>query len=60
MMAQDDVIDVIMIAQDAYNRDISNIYLLASAEHIVSLTIWHHLFLEFWLVSTWIFALWSH
>ena len=26
--------------------------------HIVRLTIWHHLFLEFWLVKTWFFAHW--
>ena len=24
--------------------------------HIVSLAIWHHLFLELWLVDTWFFA----
>ena len=28
--------------------------------HTVPLTIWHHLFLEFWLVDTWIFAHWRH
>ena len=28
--------------------------------HIVRLTIWHHLFLEFWLVNTWFFAHWRH
>ena len=27
-------------------------------EHIVRLTIWHHLFLEFWLVNTWFSAHW--
>ena len=26
------------------------------SSYIVLLTIWHHLFLEFWLVSTWLFA----
>ena len=31
-----------------------------SNEHIVGLTIWHHLFLEFWSVSTWCFAHWRH
>ena len=28
--------------------------------HTVPLTIWHHLFLEVWLVDTWIFAHWRH
>ena len=28
--------------------------------HTVSLTIWHHQFLEFWLVDIWIFAHWRH
>ena len=28
--------------------------------HIVCLTIWHHLFLKFWLVNTWFFAHWRH
>ena len=28
--------------------------------HIVRLTIWHHLFLEFWLITTWFFAHWRH
>ena len=28
--------------------------------HTVPLTIWYHLFLEFWLVNTWIFAHWRH
>ena len=28
--------------------------------HIVRFTIWHHLFLEFWLVNIWFFAHWSH
>ena len=27
---------------------------------IVRPAIWHHLFLEFWLVSTWFFAHWRH
>ena len=29
-------------------------------QHIVCLTIWHHLFLVFWLVNTWFFAHWRH
>ena len=28
--------------------------------HIVCLTMRHHLFLEFWLVNTWLFADWRH
>ena len=28
--------------------------------HIVRLSIWHHLFLEFWLVHTWFFTHWRH
>ena len=28
--------------------------------HIVRLTMWHHLFLVFWLVDTWFFADWRH
>ena len=28
--------------------------------HTVRLTIWHHLFLKFWLVDTWFFAHWRH
>ena len=28
--------------------------------HIVRLTIWHDLFLKFWLVDTWFFAHWRH
>ena len=28
--------------------------------HIVRLTIWNHLFLEFWLVRTWFCARWCH
>ena len=28
--------------------------------HIVRLTIWHHLFLDFWLVNTSFFAYWRH
>ena len=28
--------------------------------HIVRLTMWHHLFLEFRLVNTWFFAHWRH
>ena len=28
--------------------------------HIVRLTIWHHLFLKFWLVHIWLFAHWRH
>ena len=42
---------------------ISNVYHTKrkiSALHTVPLTIWHHLFLEFWLVDTWIFAHWRH
>ena len=30
------------------------------ATHIVPLTIWHHLFLKFWLVDTWFFTHWRH
>ena len=33
-----------------------NFLLLLITLHIVPLTIWHHLFLEFWLVDTWSFA----
>ena len=29
-------------------------------KHTVRLTIWHHLFLEFWLVDTWFFIHWGH
>ena len=29
-------------------------------KYIVLLIIWHHLFLEFWLVSTWFFVHWRH
>ena len=28
--------------------------------HLVRLTIWHRLFLEFWLVNTWFYAYWHH
>ena len=39
----------------------SNPYLRISySMHIVGLTIWHHLFLEFWLVNIWFFAHWRH
>ena len=29
-------------------------------KHIVRLTIWHNLFLEFWLVNPWYFTHWRH
>ena len=35
-------------------------YFLYYTYHIVRLAIWHHLFLDSWLVSTWFFATWRH
>ena len=35
-------------------------YLDIFAFYIVRLTMWHHLFLEFWLVNTWFFVDWRH
>ena len=34
------------------------VFMLEPPSHIVRLTIWYHLLLEFWLVDTWFFAQW--
>ena len=35
-------------------------YRMIQHKHIVTLTMWHHLFLEFWLLNTWFLAWWCH
>ena len=37
-----------------------NVFMLEPPSHIVCLTIWYRLLLEFWLVDTWFFARWRH
>ena len=37
-----------------------NCFYEKTLSHIVPLTMWHHLFLEFWFVDTWFFADWRH
>ena len=47
----------------SFRMFISNVYHKKRrifALHTVPLTIWHYLFLEFWLVDTWIFVHWRH
>ena len=52
------------IFKNTFLQNISGRWFLQSTPphpHIVRLTIWHYLFLEFWLVvDTWFFACWLH